>query len=115
HEGEPARLTRSAGPGAQQRRLPAARRGRDDRHLARRRAIQGSNKITPVDQPGSRWSHRHSPALISTPDTLAPATQSWHLLSRYQPSERAVNRVRTLVLPHSQTRTAAAIPPGVVP
>jgi hypothetical protein len=39
HEGEPARLTRSAGPGAQQRRLPTAGRGRGDRHLARRRAI----------------------------------------------------------------------------
>ena len=69
HEGEPARLARPAGPGAQQRRLPAAGRGRDDRHLARRRAIQGSEKITPVDQPGSCWSHRHRPALISTPDT----------------------------------------------
>ena len=77
--GESARLTRTASPGAQQRRLPAAGRGRDDRHLARRGAIQGSDKITPVDQPGSCWSHRHRPALISTPDTLAPVTQSWHL------------------------------------
>ena len=47
--GEPARLTRTFGPGAQQRRLPAAGRSRDDRHLPRRRAIQGSEKIAPVD------------------------------------------------------------------
>ena len=67
--GEPARLPRTVGPGAQQRRLPAAGRSRDDRHLPRRRAIQGSDKITPVDQPGSCWSHRQRPALISTPDT----------------------------------------------
>src|SRR4029077_13306108 len=40
-------------------------------------------------------------------DTLAPVTQPWHLPPRYQPSERAVNRARTLVLPHSQTRAAA--------
>ena len=69
HDGEPARLARTAGPGAQQRRLPAAGRSRDDRHLPRRRAIQGSDKITPVDQPGSCWSHRQRPALVSTPDT----------------------------------------------
>ena len=68
-DGEPARLPRTAGPGAQQRRLPAAGRRRDDRHLPRRRAIQGSDKITPVDQPGSCWSHRQRPALVSTPDT----------------------------------------------
>ena len=68
-DGEPARLTRAARPGAQQRRLPAAGRRRDDRHLPRRRAIQGSDKITPVDQPGSCPSHRQRPALISTPDT----------------------------------------------
>ena len=67
HEGEPARLTRPAGPRTQQRRLPAAGRRRDDRHLARRRAIQGNDEITPVDQPGSCWSRRHRPALISTP------------------------------------------------
>jgi len=53
HQGEPARLARTAGPRAQQRRLPAAGRRRDDRHLPRRRAIQGSNKISPVDQPES--------------------------------------------------------------
>jgi hypothetical protein len=52
--GEPARLPRTAGPGAQQRRLPAASRSRDNRHLPRRRTIQGSDKITPVDQPRSR-------------------------------------------------------------
>jgi hypothetical protein len=53
HEGERVRLTGSASPGAQQRGFPAASRSRDNRHLAGRRAIQGSDKITPVDQPGS--------------------------------------------------------------
>ena len=71
HDGEPVRLTRTVCPGAQQRRLPTASGSRDDRHLPRRRAIQGSYKITPVDQPGSCWSHRQRPALISTPDTLS--------------------------------------------
>jgi hypothetical protein len=51
--GEPARLSRTVGPGAQQRRLPAAGRRRDDRHLPRRRAIQGRDKISPVYQPES--------------------------------------------------------------
>jgi len=46
-------LTGSIGPCAQQRRLPTAGGSRDDRHLPRRGAIQGSKKITPVDQPGS--------------------------------------------------------------
>ena len=68
--GEPARPARRAGPGAQQRRLPAAGRSRDDRHLPRRRAIQASEKVIPGDHPGSRWSHRQRPALVSTPDTL---------------------------------------------
>ncbi len=58
HDGEPVRLTRPLRPGAQQRRLPAAGRSRDDRHLLRRRAIQHGEKITPVDQPGARGSHR---------------------------------------------------------
>ena len=35
----------------------------------RRCAIQGSDKITPGDQPGSCWSYRQRPALISRPDT----------------------------------------------
>ena len=61
--GELARLPRTAGPGAQQRRLPAAGRSRDDRHLPRRRVIQGSDKITPVDQPGNCWSHRQKACL----------------------------------------------------
>ncbi|HEY0475724.1 MAG TPA: hypothetical protein VGD34_28840, partial [Kribbella sp.] len=63
HESEPELLPRPAGPRAQQARLPATGRSRDDRHLPRRRAIQGSDKITPVDQPGSCWSHRQRPAL----------------------------------------------------
>jgi hypothetical protein len=50
---ERARLPGTTGPGAQQRRLPAAGRSRDNRHLPRYRAIQGSDKITSVDQPGN--------------------------------------------------------------
>ena len=79
HEGEPVLLPRPAGPLAQQARLPATGRSRDDRHLPRRRAIQGSDKITTIDQPGSCWSHRQRPALLSTPDTMAPVTWSWRL------------------------------------
>ena len=45
--GEPMRLPRTVGPGAQQRRLAAAGRGRDDRHLARRRAIQARRGAHP--------------------------------------------------------------------
>ena len=67
--GEPVPLPRTVGPGAQQRRLPAAGRSRDDRHLACRRAVQGSEKITPVDQPGSRLIHRQRPALLTMSDT----------------------------------------------
>ena len=95
HEGEPARLIRQASPGAQQRRLPAPGRGRDDRHLARRRAIQGSEKITPVDQPGSCWSHRQRPALISTPDNPGAGHTAPAPSPRYQASARTVNDART--------------------
>ena len=56
---------RTVGPRAQQRRLPAASRSRDDRHLPGRRAIQGGEKIIPVDQPGSCWSHRQRAAFVS--------------------------------------------------
>ena len=58
HDGELVRLPRTVGPRAQQTCLPAAGRSRDDCHSPRRRAIQGSYKITPVNQPGSYWSHR---------------------------------------------------------
>ena len=51
--GESMSLTRTVGPRAQQRGLPTPGGSRDDRHLPRRRAIQGSKKINPVDQPGS--------------------------------------------------------------
>ena len=85
--GEPMRLTRTVGPRAQQRRLPAAGGSRDDRHLPRRRAIQGSKKINPVDQPGSCPIHLEMPALLPAPDALPPTTQS----SRYQASVRTVN------------------------
>src|SRR5438128_11748038 len=72
-------LTGTVGPRAQQRGLPAACRSRDDRDLPRRRAVQGGEKITPVDQPGSCSSHhRHGPALVSTPDTLTNAATSIH-------------------------------------
>ncbi len=79
------------------------------------RAIQRSDKITPVDQPGSCWSHRQRPALKSAPGTLAPVTQSGYLLSRYQSSARAVNRARILgssVL--SRTRRRDPVPSCVV-
>jgi len=91
HQREPARRPRPAGPGAQQRRLPAASRSRDDRHHARRRAIQGSNKITPVDQPGSCWSHRQKARLdirarhlwrrSDSPGTFPLATRQVNALS----------------------------------
>ena len=60
HDSKPMPLPRTFGPGAQQRRLPAAGRSRDDRHLLGRREIQGSEKITPVDQPESCPSHQAS-------------------------------------------------------
>jgi hypothetical protein len=69
HDSKPVPLTRLVGPSAQQRRLPAAGRSRDDCHLLRRRAIQSGKKITPVDQPESCPSHRQRPALVSVPDT----------------------------------------------
>jgi hypothetical protein len=53
-DGEPARLIRTVRPGTQQRCLPAAGRGGDDRDLPGRRVVQGREKITPVDQPGRR-------------------------------------------------------------
>jgi hypothetical protein len=76
YHGKPVPLTRTVCPGTQQRRLPAASRSRDDRHLPRRRAIQSGEKISPVDQPGGCRSHRHRPALMHTPDVLPPAAQS---------------------------------------
>ena len=60
NNGKPMLLPRTVGPGAQQRRLSAAGRSRDDRHLLGRREIQGSEKITPVDQPESCPSHQAS-------------------------------------------------------
>jgi hypothetical protein len=90
HEGKPVPLTRTVGPGAQQRRLPAAGRRRDDRHPLRRRAIQSGEKITPVNQPESYPSHRQMPAFVSAPTpsggiaALAPS-------SRYQASAPIVN------------------------
>src|SRR5580704_13967720 len=56
HDSKPVPLTRTVGPGAQQRRLAAAGRSRDDRHLARHRAIQSGEKIVASDQPASAHS-----------------------------------------------------------
>jgi hypothetical protein len=85
--GESMSLTRTIGPRAQQRRLPTAGGSRDDRHLPSRRAIQGSKKLNPVDQPGSCPIHLQMPALLPAPYTDPPATQS----SRYQARVRTVN------------------------
>ena len=90
HDGEPVRLTRTVGPSAQQRRLPAARRSRDDRHLPRRRAIQSGEKITPADQPGLCPIHRQEACLGAYAGRPPSATQS----SRYQASARSVNGAR---------------------
>jgi hypothetical protein len=68
--GEPAPLPGTVGPGAYQRRLPAASRSRDDRYPALRRAIQDSEKVAPVNQPWSCWIHPQRPALMSMSDTL---------------------------------------------
>src|SRR5690242_9197981 len=57
------RLTRTVGPRTQQRRLSAAGRSRDDRHLLRRRAIESGEKITPADQPGLCPIHRQKACL----------------------------------------------------
>ena len=43
---------RAAGPGAQQRRLPAASRRRDDRHLPRCRAVQTGDELAARDHSG---------------------------------------------------------------
>jgi len=49
--GELVRPIRPVRPRAQQRRLPAAGRSRDDRDPSCRRIIQGGEKITSIDQP----------------------------------------------------------------
>jgi hypothetical protein len=90
HDRQPVPLTRTATPRPQQRRLPAASRRRDDRHLLRRRAIQRGEKITPVDQPESCPSHVKA-CLGSAPDALPPTPQS----SRYQASAQPVNGVKS--------------------
>ena len=68
--GQPAPLPGTVGPGAHQRRLPAASRSRDDRHPVLRRAIQNSEKVTPVNQPRRCRFHPQRPALMSMSDTL---------------------------------------------
>ena len=103
HHGESIRLTRTVGPRAQQRRLPTAGGSRDDRHLPRCRAIKGSKKINPVDQPGSCLIHLEMPALLPAPDALPPTTQS----SRYQASVRTVNGAN-----HPDLVTTSHLPGG---
>src|ERR1700749_4851962 len=70
---ERAPLLDSVSPGAHQRRLPAASWSRDDRHPALRRAIQHSEKVTPVNQLRNCLSHPQRPASISMSDTLLNA------------------------------------------
>src|SRR5260370_30300441 len=57
-------------------------RDRSELTLVRARALyrplRSGEKIAPVDQPGSCLSHLQRPALMSTPATAAPATQSRH-------------------------------------
>jgi hypothetical protein len=65
---ESMRPTGTVGPRPQQRRLPTAGGSCDDCHPPRRRAIQGSKKINPVDQPGSCPIHFEMPALLPAPD-----------------------------------------------
>ena len=52
HDRQPARLARTVRPRAQQRGLPAAGRSRDDRHLPRRRPVEGGDKMVACDQRG---------------------------------------------------------------
>jgi len=49
HEGDAIRLIRTVCPGARQRRLPAAGRRRDNRHLLRCRAVEASDEIVASD------------------------------------------------------------------
>src|SRR5260370_16421512 len=53
HDSKPVPLTRPVGPSAQQRRLPAAGRSRDDRHLPRRPPTQTTQKLPPPPPPHS--------------------------------------------------------------
>ena len=50
---QPVRLTRTVGPGPQQRSLAAAGGGRDERYFRCRRAIQGREKLSALNQPRS--------------------------------------------------------------
>ena len=68
-DSEPVPLPRPVGPGAQERRLAAPGRRRDDRDLARRRTIESGEKVNPVDQPRGSRDPRHEPASALAPDT----------------------------------------------
>jgi len=50
HDDEPASRAGTFGPGAQQRRLPAAGRSRDGRHLPRCHAVEAGDEIVAGDQ-----------------------------------------------------------------
>ena len=117
--GEPARLPGTAGPGAQQRRLPAARLRRDDRHLPRYRAIQGSDQVTPVDQPGSRPSHTASVRTVHDPakpgqspessDACSPAWwRGWALPIR--PNRKEILRERRAAREPRSDPAAVSLP-----
>src|SRR5258706_1100447 len=72
-DGEPMLLTPTICPGPQQGRLPAAGRSRDDRDLPRRRAVEGSEKISPINQPRVV---RHSPLGIRPASPVSTARES---------------------------------------
>ena len=93
-DGEPMRPARTARPRAQQRCLPAAGGGRDDRHLPRRRAIQRGEEIAPVDQPGDCWSHLQRPALVLRLTPCRRRHGPSPLPSRHQASVRARSTAR---------------------
>jgi len=59
HEGDPAALTQTAVPRAQQRGLSAAGGRRDDRHLLLGGVVQRGDQVVAVDQsgPGRAWRH----------------------------------------------------------
>ena len=89
--------------------------GAEMRPPSRHRAIQGSDKITPVDQPGNCWSHRQRPALVSTPDTSG-AGHALRAPAVSLPGQRACCQTTTerSVLPHPHARPVS-VPSCVVP
>ncbi len=78
---DPVRRSEMRCPGAQQRRLAAPGRRRDDRYLPRGRAVKGSEQPGPADQPGGRAGHGASlnpHALPATDPVLPPwSADTW--------------------------------------